>query len=451
MNFFEPRLSHCEGNDGKMGSEFPIIYYAAAILYKIFGFHDYFIRFINLLFFITGLLYLFKAIALFLEDTFYGFVLALMVFTSPMVIDYANNFLPDVPALSVTFIAFYFFLNFEKTKATNQLYISIFFFAFAGLLKVTALMGFLAIVATMLLGFIFRIATNKQEYWNTNKKQLLAFITIPLIVSALWILYIKQYNLANHNKYFLTTIVPIWSLDDESIKQVWGSFQYIWLREFIYRDFTNCMPFVFLLCFFIPNRKNIFALLFLFLLIAAGILHVLLFFGQFLVHDYYLISLIPIPIAICTIFLLRLKGWKPAIVNSTGMKSAVLILLLVMIYHGQRIYTIREKSESWSYYNDFYKMENVVDSIGIKTTDKVMSIGDFSSGMSLYFINRRGFTSMMFTPPKATKKDFEYCISKGAKYVLISDSGEEYITEDAKKLYLKTEMINVDGVKFYKL
>ena len=51
----------------------------------------------------------------------------------------------------------------------------------------------------------------------------------------------------------------------------------------------------------------------------------------------------------------------------------------------------------------------------------------------------------------ATEKDFEYCISKGAKYVLISDSGEEYITEDAKKLYLKTEMINVDGVKFYKL
>lgn len=70
MNFFEPRLSWCTGNDGKMGSEFPIIYYSAALLYKVFGVHDYFIRFINLLFFLLACSIYLKPFRYFLKMSF---------------------------------------------------------------------------------------------------------------------------------------------------------------------------------------------------------------------------------------------------------------------------------------------------------------------------------------------------------------------------------------------
>jgi len=453
MNFFEPRLSWCTGNDGKMGSEFPIIYYSAALLYKVFGVHDYFIRFINLLFFFIGLFYLFKAISLFLEDEFYGLILALMAFTSPILIDYANNFLPDVPAISLSFIGIYYFLSFHNQNKSRELWKATFFFALAGLIKVTALMSFLAIIGTMLLVFFFKLNKREEPVWLEHKKTLLAFIFLPLLISAVWIVYIKQYNLANNNTYFLTTILPIWNLDAVDIQLIAGRFEHYWLREFIYRDFTNTMPFVFLLCLFIPYRKNASVVIWLCMLIAAGAIYLLLFFTQFTVHDYYLICLIPIPIAICAVFLLRVKKWKPAFFKSKVVKVLLLVLFIVMIHHGRRLNTIREKNESWSYYSnsDFYKLETNINRLGIKPADKIISIGDGSTGESLYLLKRRGWTSLALTQPKATETDIENCKAMGAKYVVISDSGDERITPEAKNMYLKNELYNSDGVKIYKL
>ena len=60
------------------------------------------------------LYFLYKTISLLLDDELYALVFSLMLFTSAVVIDYAFNFLPDVPALSFTFIGYYFFLSFIK-------------------------------------------------------------------------------------------------------------------------------------------------------------------------------------------------------------------------------------------------------------------------------------------------------------------------------------------------
>src|ERR1043165_7691756 len=162
MNFFEPRMSCTIGNDGKAGSEFPLIYYTAAILYHVFGFHDYFIRILNLMFFFTGLFYLFKAVSLFLEDEFYGLVISLMVFTSPVVIGYAINFLSDVHALSLAFIGLYHFLIFRNNNERASLWKSALCFSLAGLLKITALISFAALAGTLVIFFLVDVFKEKK-------------------------------------------------------------------------------------------------------------------------------------------------------------------------------------------------------------------------------------------------------------------------------------------------
>ena len=60
-NFLEPsihRIGECD--NGKTISEFPIIYYTVAQLWKVFGYHEWISRLVNCLFLFAGLFALFK-------------------------------------------------------------------------------------------------------------------------------------------------------------------------------------------------------------------------------------------------------------------------------------------------------------------------------------------------------------------------------------------------------
>ena len=59
MNFFEPQTHNLTSNGGKSGntctSEVPLLYYSVAVLYHLFGYHEYIYRLLNTLLFFTGL------------------------------------------------------------------------------------------------------------------------------------------------------------------------------------------------------------------------------------------------------------------------------------------------------------------------------------------------------------------------------------------------------------
>jgi hypothetical protein len=449
MNFFEPRLSYCIGNDGKMASEFPIIYYAAAILYKIFGEHDYFIRIINLLFFYSGLFFLFKTTSLVLEDKYYGLLTALMVFTSSIVIHYANNFLPDVPALSCSFIALYYVVLFTKQKQNKHLWKATLFFTLAGLLKVTLLAPYLAIIATVFCVYLFKIYGTDIRELKVHKNAIIGFILVPVLISAAWIVYVRYYNQANNNIYFLTQTLPIWNMDEGSVKSVWGMIDYYWRWQFMYRDFLNVIPFIFLVVLFIPYRRNLPLTMWLCMLVLACLSVQALFFQQLDVHDYYLISLIPVPVAICVVFLRKLRDWKEKWFNSVIVRVAVTVLLGAMIYQGHRM-MIKREQEPGEYYSDFNKMEPVFEKAGVRPRDKVISAGDNSSGISLYFMRRRGWTNM-WPCGHLSAADIENYIRQGASYLIISKNGELNLNDDAKEKFIKNKVGEIDDVKIYKL
>lgn len=450
MNFFEPRLSLCVGNDGKMGSEFPIVYYVAACLYKVFGFHEGFIRLISLCFFYAGLFFLFKTISLFLEDKIYGAVLSLMFFTSPLVIDYAFSFLPDVPAISLTFIAYYYLFLYFKKRASNALWIATFFFAFAGLLKVTALIGYFGIIGVMILQLLFALVKGNTSSITIPKKEFIGFLILPMFITALWVSYIKQYNIANDNTYFLTTTRPYWNMTSEAISEVWDWLHHRWMHAITYRGFLYSIPFLFFLTVRLITRKTIRPLLWLLIVMLQCVAYFILFFAQFKVHDYYLLPFVIIPVVLLTLLLLQLKERNSSLFNSIFSKSVIFLLMCVMVVYGRRVNAKRDYHDGWSYCDAFYYIEPELVNHGIKKEDKVISIGDGSSGISLYFMNRRGWTSMTLTHPIIVS-DIEDCVAKGAKYLALNTQVEGTMAEEAKQKYLHNEVMSVNGIKFYKL
>ena len=60
LKFFKPRLYNRQQADGYMVGEFPGTYFLAAIGYKIFGIQPWILRGIHALFFLVGLLALYK-------------------------------------------------------------------------------------------------------------------------------------------------------------------------------------------------------------------------------------------------------------------------------------------------------------------------------------------------------------------------------------------------------
>ena len=65
VNFFSPKIHFQGSTEGKALSEFPLINYSVAGLWKVFGEHEYLYRFLVLALFFTALCFLFVMIYFF--------------------------------------------------------------------------------------------------------------------------------------------------------------------------------------------------------------------------------------------------------------------------------------------------------------------------------------------------------------------------------------------------
>ena len=148
LNFFQPRLHHQEGTNGKTVAEFPITYYLGAVACKIFGFKEGFTRVVSLLFFLLGIIGMYGIVFLYTQSLFYSICIALFLFASPVEAYYAFNFLPDSTATGAMLMGTLFLLTWHKYGQKYLLIPFVIFFGIAGMIKITALYPLLAYLAT---------------------------------------------------------------------------------------------------------------------------------------------------------------------------------------------------------------------------------------------------------------------------------------------------------------
>ena len=453
MDFFRPETHNLTSDGGTSGkacpSELPLLYYTVAILYKVFGVHEWIFRALNTLLFFIGLFYLFKLFKYLLNDGFWAISLCILFFTSPVLVFYGNNFLSNSSSLAFSIVGWYYFMRFYFERNRKWFTVSLLFFLFAATFKVTALFSLVAIggiYLTEVLGFS-RFRKNEVLFDRPFRKFLL-FAGILIVVSA-WILYARNYNQKHECFYFSTTIFPIWELDKAKIMEVVNNIRKMWLIQYFHPSvllfFLTALLFVFL-----DYRKNLKWLNFILMILGAEmIVYVLLQFMTFRDHDYYTIDMYIFPVLLLVAAFYILKTSYTKIFDSYITRSVFLVFVLFNICHAHKI--TNERYYGWmnnsGILNDTYTVTASLREMGVSAQDTVISIPDVSN-VSLYLMNQKGwteYTDMRFNrgEPMHYNRDsagIQKSIDNGAKYMIIDGIDQLY-----EKPYLQRFATNLKG------
>lgn len=467
LPFLEPEVHwRGEGETGKTISEFPIVYYSVAKIWQVVGKHYWIYRLMNFLILAIGLFYLKKLSLKILGDNFWAIFVPILLFSSPLLAYYGNNFLMNVNALSFAIIAAYHFYRHRTEKSYKHLIYACTFFLFAGLFKITSLLLFLGLGSIFLYEMLFNERSLKQRW-----KELLPYAGTLLLILG-WYSYAGHYNANNMSMVFLQGLLPIWDISMEDIYSNWKLLN----NDLLPAYFNVSVLFLLLMSFIglIINRKKAHPyLLALMVILSGGIgIYLLLFFQVFNVHEYYLINLLIVIPLMSLLILHFLKTNHRTIFDSKALKVTASIGLLFLIYSAAiktlvkydvgaswvKNSAVLDKADiefwqwyHWNYNNTYKDLETIepyLEELGIEKEDKVISLPDGSITITLNLMNRNGYNSYgyrSFSDQERIEKE----IGWGAKYLIVNDTSilhEEYIQP-----FIGNKIGATDHVFIYKL
>jgi len=422
---FEPAMLNLGDNlDSQSVGEFTGIYFIVGRLWAIFGPHEYIFRIFTLLFLFTGLFFLFRLSEKILSNSVLGIITSLFIMTSPLIVFYGTGFVVNVPSFSLELIAWYFFYRFYSQEKTKWLGISMLFFLFAGLLKITGLISFIALIGIFVLEKLRFV-----KFKNTGLifyKGFYHFIPFALVIimTSFWVWFTFKYNEKHFGGVFSNHTHPIWDMSKESFSlSITHLFQF-WLKQYlpVPMHIFGIILFFVVILFGMKVNKFLWYLSVILSAGAAGFL--ILFYGGFPYHDYHLANLFVLfaLLLIFSIFIVRKR--LPKFGNSVIFFSFLSIFLIINILICEK--SLWEKRYSWQ--NDMYKynyshfkeMVSKFEGVGIKKDDYMISLPDYSPNISLYFLKRHGWTD--FASNFKDTLVFETRIMQGAKFIVINDS-----------------------------
>lgn len=439
MHFFDIQTHNLTSDNGSSGasctSEVPLLYYAVALLYKIFGYHDSVFRMLNTLLFFLGLFFLFRMFDYLLRDTFWSLTLSLLFFTSPVLVYYGNNFLSNSPALAFAIGGWYYFTRYVFEHKSRLFYISAAFFLLAAMLKVTALFSLFAITGILAFEWtgILQIEPGRRIFRHPTL-QTGIIVSIVALVS-LWLVHAHYFNQKHDCSYFSTTIFPMWDMNKEQVKGVIDNVKKMWLPEYFHASVILFVAacFIFLLAFFRKSAK--FLSISVLVVFAECIVYIVLQFWTFADHDYYTIDMYILPILIVISAFDLLKRHYSSIFHSLITKLVFSIFLLFNVYYAQQRLSQRYNGWMNDYpeNKDFYTITPYLRQIGISAGDTVIALPDVSH-VSLYLMNQKGwteYTDAKFNRAAAVRYNQDSAgiatsIRKGAKYLIINGLNEIY-------------------------
>lgn len=395
MHFFHPQ-THMLYSDGyKTGytapSEAPLLYYFIASLYFIFGEHEVVFRAVNLFFFFIGLYFLFKLALKILKDSFYPAIVLVLLFSSPVLIYYGNNFLPNTTALSMTFAGWYFFYCYYEDGKTGTFLKGVVFFVLASLMKVTELTSVTIIIAMLVaekMRFV-SLGVIKEKHF------ILKLVSIAGVYALCfgWILFARHYNSVHASGQFMTYTVPIWNMSNEDIRFTLHKMHDIWFKEYFYPATFYLMLAGILTTFVFYRRSNQLLLFTILFLVIGLILYSLLFFNNLGDHDYFYISFYILP-AFVFINIFYLIGQIPfGKFASWGIQIMLLVFAVINVIYGSKRHDLRYTVNWMNDYKEnisLYQVRPWLDKNGITREDSVIFYpGNYVR--PLYLMNRKGW------------------------------------------------------------
>jgi hypothetical protein len=453
MIFFKPETHNLTSDHGTSGkcctSEIPILYYSVAILYKIFGYHEYIYRIFNTLLFFLGLFFLFRLVFYLSKDIFWSIAVTILFFTSPVLVYYGNNFLSNSSALACSIIGWYYFLKFIFEGKSRYFYISMVVFLFAAAFKITALLSVFAIIGIFILELLGIKNLGEQNKFSSSKVLYSLSIISIILVNGIWIAHAHYYNLKHDCTYFSTTIFPVWNLNRVEIYQVLLNIKKLWLDQYFHRSVLIFLAFCFLFLIYNFRKCNKVLIFCLIVILAQTAIYFILEFWTFADHDYYTVDMFILPVLILIASVDVIKRHYSGIFNSIYTKGAFSLFLIFNIWYAHQI--IYDRYNGWM--NDFnenkdiYTITPYLRQIGISPLDTIISIPD-GSNASLYLMNQKGWTEYTdarfnrgpLIPYNQDSVGIQCSIKKGAAYLIVNGIDELY-----KKPYLQNFCTDLAG------
>ena len=394
MDFFSPGLFNLQSDDAKAACEFPLLYYLTALIYQTTGEHPAVLRTISLLLMTSGFVAFFKTIYLIFKNQVYTLILGFWLISSTVLLYYSANFLPDSSAFALTLLGWHSFAKYWVNQTKKSLYCSMSFFGLAALLKVTFFIHPLAIA-----GFLLFTHRSDLKLFFRNYAGILGLFFFCLMAILMWNSFMLDYNTVHHDEYFLTSALPIWSLNSAGIGEVWGYITGFWRAEYYYMSTWHVFMALLLIALALIKKIPGKIAPLLILMVLGSLSYFALFYVQFKDHDYYILNLLPALFffVLGSVFLLRealsSKKWK-----------MVLPIALAAISVLSINYAHTKLAQRFSHEDEYYAISSkqakhllpYLDDLGIHKDARLLIIGDRSPNGALLTLKRKGWTSMNF-------------------------------------------------------
>lgn len=444
-SFFEPAvLNGGKDGTGRTVSEFPILYFIVGNLWQLFGHHDWMFRIVNLCIVFIGLISFVNFTRVYLKDMFWSIFIPLLLFTSPLLVYYANNFIANAPAFGLALVAWGYFGKFYQHRNSKYLIYSMLFFAIGGLIKITSSIGYVAIFGTFI---IESLGIMRFEYGNrifrNPKKQLFIILLVPVIIVP-WYLYARYYNSIHTSGFFLQGILPFWELEPAKFNEIANKLYLDLLPSFFNKNVFLMSVLLFLINVIFFKKANRYLVTLSVFLFIGVISFLLLFYQVFDVHDYYLTNLLIFPMIVFITTLNLLKKHYSKVFLSWYFKSIAVMILLLLVYITTSInrmkYSANDnialtnpfvknsfkeymKYHHWKYQNTLKPLEEITPylrNIGINEQDLILCYPDQSFNIGLYLMKQRGYETHL-TKNLPEDEKIKKILSKNIQYLVIFD------------------------------
>jgi hypothetical protein len=419
-------------------AEFPVVYYIVGNLWKIFGPHEWIAKMVSFSTLIGSLTLFSSVINYFLNNQIKTLVFIGLIFSSPILLFYADALLPNVFSFSFALIAGYFLFVYINRENRLSLTFFTFFLTLAVLVKVTVLIS----VFTFAGAAYFYCFFQKRTLFTTHRN---VFITLcgvlifTVICTFFWYYYAITYNARYQCLMFSTDIRPIWEVDSLRRREIW---EIIWQRQFnlLFHHWVMIPTIIFVLYLMARNKVPSFY----YWLISIGIIgvsaYILLWFWVFDVHDYYLIEVLFFPLIL---FFIAVKNFefRTNLFFHYPIYIAISVLLVAVLHaisythisFGKDSFITKntflvgqDVKQNWDeihwhhseHLQKLQESKNELQKI-IKENDTVFCLTDQSPNVDLYTIGRIGFSNYTFLKTKPYSSQIPTFIKKGARYMLV--------------------------------
>ncbi len=424
MNFFKPKIHRSVDGEGVTGLEFPLVNYVPAVCYKLFGFNEAYYRGFVLLCMAAGLLFFYLMLNRAVGNPLLSFALTLSAYCSPVFLYYSNNFMPDIPSIGFSLIAWYFLFGYLRSsqESNRKLYVFILFATLAALIKATSMVTILTVMGMVFLDYFKFYKLQPQQKLFLHKPRVLLFLFLGIATVFAW--YFWAHLLDKHYKSASFAMSPVMVTDWATASEVWNIIYNN--HRFEYYPYETYVFFIVVIALLAIGWRFVSRVYFsaFFIATVGNMFVVYFFFYQFKDHDYYIIPLTSSAFLMYFVFADFLR--RISLKYFSVLPFVFVIVLFFNLKEGvkwtRKDYQNRYNPENVRYFDntDVYNdLEPKLRKIGINRNDKVLS--GFETGWcnTLYKMNQMGF---VFTTATA-KEEMAHLLSLPQfKYMVLSDT-----------------------------